>query len=266
MVKGLVFDIRRYSVHDGPGIRTTVFLKGCPLNCLWCHNPEGIESRPQKIVRTRKLNGREKRYEETIGKWMTPEEVMEPVLKDRIFYEESNGGVTFSGGEPMMQADFLLNMLSACSKEELHTAVDTSGHIQTGTFLKIAEKTDLLLFDIKTTDKEKHIKYTGEDNELIFKNLLSLPAGGPEILIRIPVIPGFNSQPGQIEAILDKLRGVKASVKRIDLLPYHLLGRQKYEALGRKTPPEFKPEIKQDTMKILISTISDRGYKVKTGG
>lgn len=266
MTKGLVFDIRRYSVHDGPGIRTTVFLKGCPLNCLWCHNPEGIESRPQKMVRTRKLNGREKKYDETIGKWMTPDEVMEPVLKDRLFYEESNGGVTFSGGEPMRQAVFLLNMLEACSREELHTAVDTSGYIQTATFLEIAEKADLLLFDIKTADKEKHIKYTGGDNELIFKNLLSLKAGGPEIIIRIPVIPGFNSRPDQMEAITDKLKGVKASVKRIDLLPYHLLGRQKYEALGMKTPPEFKPIVKPEEMEMLTGIFSAKGYKVKTGG
>ncbi len=248
MTRGLIFDIRRYSVHDGPGIRTTVFLKGCPLNCVWCHNPEGINPEPQPMRVSHKLDGKETICHITVGNWLTVAEVYNEIEKDLVFYEESGGGVTFSGGEPLMQPEFLIEMLEMCRKSGIHTAVDTSGHADPEIFSKVVKHTDLLLFDIKTTDSRAHLEYTGLGNELILQNLNSLVEYDTDLIIRIPVIPGFNSQIDQIVAIRNILTKLKHQIKRIDLLPYHRLGRQKYEALGLPQPKIFKPDLTNHQM------------------
>jgi pyruvate formate lyase activating enzyme len=266
MEKGLIFDIRRYSVHDGPGIRTTVFFKGCPLNCVWCHNPESIMPKPQQISRCRTLNGKQRIMEEEIGRWLRSGDIMLEVLKDRLFYEESNGGVTFSGGEPLSQPGFLTELLVGCREEGLHTAVDTSGYSTEDTFRKISQHADVLLFDLKTADKRKHEEFTGVDNTPIVRNLMNLPADGPEVYIRIPVIPGFNSTIEDMVLLRNIVSRVKAPVIRVDLLPFHRLGRQKYEALGMVSPPGFGPETSTEELEKLMQVFAEAGFSVKKGG
>ncbi len=266
MPKGLIFDIRRYSVHDGPGIRTTVFFKGCPLRCPWCHNPEGILQEVQEITRTRTMNGRERRYKETAGNWYTPQEVLDAALKDRVFYEESDGGVTFSGGEPLMQPEFLFELLSLCNKEGLHTAIDTSGHAPGHVFARAAQKTGMFLYDIKTTDNLIHKSFTGQGNELVIENLRSLDETGPAVIIRIPVIPGFNSEADMMEDLLDLLTGLKARVQRVDLLPWHGLGQEKYRNLGMSPPQSPGKVIDDEYLAGLMALFSKNGFDVKKGG
>lgn len=265
MDKGLLFDIRRYAVHDGPGIRTTLFFKGCLMHCFWCHNPEGISPEIEWIKRLRMVNGKKKTVEEKAGRWMTTSEVMEIVEKDRMFYNESGGGVTFSGGEPLMQAPFLLKMLALCKQKGVHTAVDTSGHADVADFQAVAEKTDMLLFDLKTTDHIKHLKHTGVELDLVLQNLLSLREKGPEVIIRIPVIPGMNDEQRQMEDFVHLISGVKAPVLRVDFLPYHRFGRQKYTAIGTKQP-EPLPDISPEAIHFFMEIFKSAGFRVKKGG
>jgi pyruvate formate lyase activating enzyme len=255
MIRGLTFDIRRYSVHDGPGIRTTVFLKGCPLNCVWCHNPEGIHPEPQPMRTFHTLDGKETICHVTVGKWLTASEVFYEIEKDLIFFEESGGGVTFSGGEPLMQPEFLIDILDMCRAVGIHTAVDTSGHAESVIFNEVCKHTDMLLFDIKTTDNNTHVKYTGVDNSLIMQNLQSLSGTTTSVIIRIPVIPGFNDNHEEMEAIRNTLMALKLNIRRIDFLPYHRLGRKKYEALGLSQPKVFKPELNDQRMNELKNSL-----------
>ncbi len=264
--KGLLFDIRRYAVHDGPGIRTTVFFKGCPLNCLWCHNPESILPQPQPIIRNKKLGTKTFSEEETVGRYYTTEEVMDIIRQDRMFYDESKGGVSFSGGEPLLQKDFLLSLLKQCREEGIHTAIDTCGYAPEAVFSELAQNTDLLLFDIKTAHQQQHEEYTGKDNMLILQNLFSLKADGPEVIIRIPVIPGFNDSTTELTAISKILKKCKARIKEIHLIPYHKLGRQKYEALGMQTPPVFESNTLPEQMHTFLTIFKDDGFIVKQGG
>jgi pyruvate formate lyase activating enzyme len=265
-VQGLLFDIRRYSVHDGPGIRTTVFFKGCPLNCLWCHNPEGISGEPQTIRRKRPLNGDQAVVEETVGKYFTSREVMNQLKRDLLFFEESGGGVTFSGGEPLQQPEFLKEMVVLCREAGIHTAVDTSGYALEEVFREVAGLTDMLLFDLKTTDNKVHEAYTGIGNALILKNLQSLKGKGPEVVVRIPVIPGVNHRPEDMQAIRKAIQDSGARIEAINLLPYHRLGRKKYEALGMQEPPAFGPEITSDQIKTLMKIFEKAGFETKLGG
>lgn len=261
-----MFDIRRYSVHDGPGIRSTVFFKGCPLNCLWCHNPEGISGEPQPIKRSRPLNRKQQVVEETVGRYYSANEVMAILNRDLLFFEESGGGVTFSGGEPLQQAGFLKELLLLCRDTGMQTAVDTSGHAPEEVFAEIAALTDLLLFDLKTIDSKLHETYTGVGNELILKNLMSLNGKGPLVIIRIPVIPGLNDSIVAMEAIRQVMQDSRARIEAVNLLPYHRLGRQKYEALGMLEPPAFVPEISKVEMKRLKGVFEEMGFRVKIGG
>ncbi len=266
MDKGLIFDIRRYSVHDGPGIRTTVFFKGCPLNCLWCHNPESIGFDPQSIGRVRNLNGRSCMVDEVVGKTATVDDVMREILKDRLFFEESGGGVTFSGGEPLAQPAFLNALLEQCAGAGLHTALDTSGYAPPEVFLQACSRADVLLFDIKSANREKHIRHAGVDNVPLIDNLLALTGDGPCIYIRVPVIPGFNNTLGDMLAIAEIAGRIRARVEGVDLLPFHRLGRQKYEALSMVLPPAYGPDITDGEMDELMHVFSAAGFRVKKGG
>ncbi len=265
MIRGLLFDIRRYAVHDGPGIRTTVFFKGCPMHCKWCHNPEGIKPEVEFMRRQRMINGKKKKVAEKIGQWMTPANVLDVVEKDRLFYEESGGGVSFSGGEPLLQTPFLSALLDLCREINIHTAVDTSGYASETDFNAVASKTDLLLFDLKTTNNSKHQLYTGVGLDLILHNLLTLPPNGPEIIIRIPVIPGFNDEGKQMEDFVKLIEQIQAPVVRVDLLPFHRFGRQKHIALG-KQPPEAFADIAPDDMNRFVEIFKKSGLHVKKGG
>jgi pyruvate formate lyase activating enzyme len=192
-LKGLIFDIRRFSTKDGPGIRTTVFFKGCPLNCQWCHNPEGRSCEIQKATRVNKIGELEFPIEENIGKKMSAGEVMKEVLSDSITYDESGGGVTFSGGEPFEQYTFLVELLKISKNNSLHTALDTTGYTSKEILQKVMNYTDLFLYDLKLIDDDEHIKYTGVSNIKILKNLDYLLKNSKNVIIRFPVIPGINN-------------------------------------------------------------------------
>lgn len=225
-VEGIVFNIQRYSLHDGPGIRTTAFLKGCPLRCRWCHNPESIHPEPELM---RKGDGTE-----IVGRVMTAEAVAAELARDRVFYEESGGGITLSGGEPLYQPEFALDILSRCKAEHLHTTVDTCGYVDSNVLLAAAECTDLFLYDLKHPDSIKHEEYTDVPNELIIENLRMLCAAGHHVLVRQPIIPGFNDDPGTVEATGRLLES--CGVQRLELLEYHRLGASKRDKLLRKIP------------------------------
>ncbi len=214
-MKGYIFDIKKFAIHDGPGIRTTVFLSGCPLNCSWCHNPE---SRLPLVSE----NG---------NKLVFSEEVMAEIEKDSVFYDESGGGVTFSGGEPLYQFEFLFDLLELCQKAGFHVALDTTGYSSLERIKKVAPLTDLFLYDLKIMDEKKHIEFTGVDNKKIQSNFKYLAGMGKDIIVRIPLIPGYNDNISSLVETAVFLRDT-GGISRIDLLPYHRLGLSKYAKLG----------------------------------
>lgn len=263
---GIIFDIKRFAIHDGPGIRTTVFFKGCPLSCCWCHNPEGQDVELEIMFWQDRCigcdtcvkacpNGAISRSggslstdkdkcnlcgdctevcpsgaREIIGTKVTVSKVMEEIEKDIIFYDESGGGVTFSGGEPLMQPAFLNSLLVCCKEKEIHTAVDTCGFAEIETLLKISKNVDLFLYDLKLMDDSKHKRFTGVSNELVLRNLEDLSLHHNRIIIRIPIIPGINDDDENIFKTGEFVASLK-DVEQIDLLPYNKLGIEKYKRL-----------------------------------
>ena len=301
MTQGVIFDIKKFAIHDGPGIRTTIFFKGCPLACWWCHNPEGLTLSEQHIHRQERCLGcgdcvehcpqnaigpsnngflinAEKcigcrtcvhtcpsEAHEFIGRTVTVDVVVEEIQKDIIFYDESKGGVTFSGGEPLMQPDFLIELLISCGQLDLHRTVDTTGCTDAGLLLRVADSTDLFLYDLKHMDADKHREYTGITNEKILNNLELLAGHGANLNVRMPVIPGFNTDDENIErtgAFVSSLPGVKA----VSLLPFHAAATGKYPRLGIHC---FASGIHVPTDQEVLS-IADRlerfGVQVKIGG
>ena len=261
MMKATAFDIERYYFVDGPGIRTTVFFKGCNLKCAWCHNPESQEFKAQMMCSRDKcigcgkckavcptpenctLCGKCTLYcpadaRKVCGKEYTVDEIFAEVIKDKAFYESSGGGVTFSGGECMLQVNSLVGILKKCKGSGIHTAVDTAGHVPFASFEKILPYTDLFLYDIKIFDRQKHKQYVGAGNELILENLKKLFMAGAKIWIRIPVIPDINDCVEEMQAIKEFLSEC-GKPEKIELLPYHAMGENKYRAIG-KEPQIYK--------------------------
>ena len=271
--KAIIFNIQKFSIHDGPGIRTTVFFKGCPLRCRWCANPESqkrhiqilwdpakclhcgtcIRTCPQQAVTadpSAAENGIIRVFDENCkdwrlciercpgealkaeGSWMSVSQVMDTVLQDTPFYEESGGGVTLSGGEAFVWPQFMKQLLKELRRNEIHSAVETTGYVQRDVFREIAPMLDLLLFDIKHWDGEKHKEGTGVSNELILENMKWAVGQGLDVLPRLPVIPGYNNAVSDAEGFADRLR--QAGAKRVQLLPFHQFGEKKYEMLGRE--------------------------------
>lgn len=243
-MNGTIFDIQKFCTSDGPGIRTTVFFKGCPLKCLWCHNPES-QSREREIMfypdkckgcgRCRDAGEDFVCYNDarrSCGRVVSADEVIEEVLRDKVFYESSDGGITLSGGEPLYQADFALEILKKAKSVGLHTAIETCGFASRGTVEKIAEYTDLFLFDFKETDGKRHREFTGVDNAVILENLRFIDSLGKEIVLRCPIIPTCNDRNEHYEGIAN-LANSHTNVKKIEIEPYHSLGEGKYTALGR---------------------------------
>lgn len=263
-MRAKIFDIQRNSFVDGPGIRTTVFLKGCNLNCKWCHNPESQSPKTQllfyqskcvscgrcKVVcphalKTCELCGRcavqcPTGAREICGKEYTVEKVFREVAKDRIFYQTSGGGVTFSGGECMLQIEFLCEVLKKCREQGIHTAVDTAGKVPWEYFEKIMPVTDLFLYDIKCFSDNLHREGTGSSNEMILQNLQKLSEQfSGDVIIRVPVIGGFNDREEELKQIATFVK--RFGYKKTELLPYHEMGNYKYEALGRQYTSYYVP-------------------------
>jgi len=265
-MKGLIFSVKRYSVHDGPGIRVTFFLKGCPLSCWWCHNPEGLSQDPENVELVEKVGDKEFIKIEEAGRYYSSDDVLEILEKEKIFISESKGGVTFSGGEPLLQIQFLKETLKACKTKGYHTAVDTSGYSQPENFIKIIPFTDLFLFDIKHPDDTKHILYTGVSNKLISNFQLILDSR-KDIMVRIPVIPNFNDDADSLNELKRfLLKSYTKNLKKICLLPYHRIGLSKYRKF--KIPYRMN-EVDQPSsgrMNELKKFFSETGIKVKIGG
>jgi len=266
-MSGIIFSVKRYSIHDGPGIRVTFFLKGCPLSCRWCHNPEGISPEPEEVIQVNRVGEKEFSRKETAGKHLTVREMMEIVEKERVFIEKSGGGVTFSGGEPLMQYDFLIEALRACRENGFHTAVDTSGFSSQGNLEKIIPLTDLFLFDLKHLDPEKHLHYTGVSNERILKNLATIISSGKDVSLRIPIIPGINDDPSHLDEMIEYIKGIKTSgITSINLLPYHKAGLAKYRKFGRENLMEGVEQPSSERMKEIKKLFAETGIKIKIGG
>jgi len=265
MKSGIVFDIKRFAVHDGPGIRTTVFLKGCPLRCIWCHNPESISPECRTIKTQTKIGRNCFPAEKTIGKEMSSEEVLFEILKDRIFYEESDGGVTFSGGEPLMQPDFLKELLQVSKDNNLHSTVDTSGFASMHTIECILPYADLILYDIKLIDDDLHRKYTKMSNKNILKNLQQLIDIEANIVIRIPVIPQITDTKKNISDIIRFLQKMHFSGK-IDLLPFHKTANQKYKNLKMKNYVDTMKTNDENELKKIASQFTEAGLYAKYEG
>jgi len=215
-VTGQIFDIKKYAIHDGPGIRTTVFFAGCPLKCWWCHNPE--------------CNIEDESGNSRLSNKMTVQQVMTEIAKDALFYDESGGGVTFSGGEPMLQAEFLEQALKACRARGIHTAIDTSGQVEWDDIKRLGPLTDLWLYDLKVMNHNRHVEYTGESNDLIITNLERIVDAGWPVRIRVPLIPGYTDTTQNLEAIAAFV-GELPNHTSVDLLPFNLFYSSKYDRL-----------------------------------
>ena len=301
MKSGIVFDFKKYSIHDGPGIRTTVFLKGCPLSCWWCHNPESIPVAPAVLYRpercigcgaclkacpTKAVSATPEGFfadpalcsgngacadvcpsmaREKVGRLMTSREVLDVIRKDIPFYDESGGGATFSGGEPLLQPEFLWELLKGCRKMGIRTAVDTTGFAQASVLLETASRTDLFLYDLKHMDPEKHKTYTGVDNTLILENLQKLTEAGAKVAIRIPLIPGINDDAENIERTGSFVSGLP-NIVSVHVLPYHAAARNKYAKWGKiyRLPDTLPPSAEEQ--QAAAESLKSFGLNVLIGG
>ena len=265
---GVIFDIKKFAVHDGPGIRSTVFLKGCPLRCRWCHNPESLYLNGFYTSRiddnSSLLNFCE--FENKIaGKEISADLLLTELLKDKLFYEESGGGVTFSGGEPLLQIDFLRNMLKKCKDELLHTVVDTSGYSDFAKLSTIYPFTDLFLYDLKLLDEDEHLKYTGVSNESILKNLIELSKLGNKINVRIPLIPDITDTKKNLTRIIEFLSGLENKVP-VHLLPYNVIGEDKYRRFNLEHQPGRLLTQSESKLNEIANNFLTAGFEIKFRG
>jgi pyruvate formate lyase activating enzyme len=300
-MRGTIFNIMRFAVNDGPGIRTTVFLKGCPLSCWWCHNPEGlhpgveityrvercilcgscIDRCPQRALR---LDGEMIKRDvqhclicgtcadecyldarQVVGREIDVEELLAEVLKDRVFYDESGGGVTFSGGEPLLQHEFLMAALEACKAHGLHTAIETSGLATRDQLDEVRLRTDLFLFDVKLIDEERHKRFTGRSNARILENLNHLVTRGATIVARMPLIPGVNDDDVTVNDVGRTLAGL-GGIRDVHLLPFHAGAAAKYQGLEMPYRMADVRALPQQRIEEIVHTLTLHGLTVHIGG
>jgi len=298
---GLIFDIHRYAIHDGPGIRTTIFLKGCPMACRWCHNPESQDGDLTLIFREIRCahcgeclaactNGAiswqsgvpvtnqaictccgtcvdacATRARELIGTTRTISEVMRIICRDTPFFEESRGGVTLSGGEPLYQPAYTRALLQACKYEEIHTVLDTSGYSTWEILDELRTDVDLFLYDIKLMDDNLHRQYTGVSNQLILENLKRLAENGHRVILRVPLINGITDSEENIYAIV-KMAQSLPNIQRIDLLPYHDAARLKYHRLGLEYQLPSSSTLDEDRIASLLQILQSFQIETRIGG
>jgi len=301
-MKGNIFDLKRYAIHDGPGIRLNVFFKGCPLHCLWCHNPEGVAFKPELMLMPNRCarcgdcvrscrygalsqNGDgqvlaerslctlcgdcveacKRQAIEIVGREVSVEDVLAEAEKEQVFFEQSGGGVTLTGGEPLAQPAFAEALIDSLRQKGFNVALDTSGYAEPDVFRRLTAKVDLVLFDLKLMDDARHKKYTGVSNRLILDNLKRLASSGKAIWVRFPLIPGVNDDEANLMAMADFLAGLK-SVQQLNVLPYHKGGVEKFRRLGReKEFAVFEPP-SEEKVQAVVDFFSHRGFQVKRGG
>jgi pyruvate formate lyase activating enzyme len=299
-VTGTIFRIARFSVHDGPGIRTTVFLKGCPLRCAWCHSPESQHPAPQlawhrdrclqcgacatacdgeaissqdgawttDFRRCRAcgacVTGCPSGARELVGREVTSGDLLDAIERDALFYEESGGGATFSGGEPLMQPAFLEALLRGCRERGVRTAVDTCGLVDPDTFARFVPQADLFLFDVKARDEARHREITGGSSASILENLQALARARRPVRIRVPLVPGLTDDERNLSGIGSLLRDL--ALKDVDVLPYHRAGLAKYERLGLEPPPAGLQPPDEAQVTVAVATLRGYGLRVQVGG
>ncbi len=302
MAEGIIFDIKRYAVHDGPGIRATVFFKGCPLSCQWCHNPEGIEPLPEILLNQTRcaidcracisqcsrgalskigtavyidheecdLCGKcvdSCMYDALLiaGEKVSARDVFVEVDKDLVFFDESNGGVTLSGGEPLLQMEFLDELLDVLRSRNIHITLDTSGYAPFEDLARVYDRVDLFLYDLKIMDEMDHEEYTGVSNAIILQNLRGLVSAGKPVEVRIPLINDVNENEPNIRQTVRYLNDLK-KIQNVSLLPYHRGGCEKYIRLRKRERMKiFKPPSK-DRISQIEHTFIEAGFKVRVGG
>ena len=300
--KGIIFDIKKYAIHDGPGVRTTVFFKGCPLNCWWCHNPESqqktqeffyypnrcsdscqmcVEKCPENAIKKNERIDIDKEKctmcgvcedvcvseaLKIVGREYSVEELIKEVTKDILFYDESYGGVTISGGEPLMQYKFVKNFLKECKKNNLKITLDTSGFADFKAFLEIVRYVDTIFYDLKLIDEKEHIKYTSVSNKIILENLKKLSALDLDIEIRIPIIPKITDTKENIDGIIAFLKQEIVMKHRVALLPYHKAAFEKYQRLGVENKMKKFGDFDNKRFEEIMVQFQKEGFSVKRGG
>ena len=255
--EGRIFDIQRYSIHDGGGIRTIVFLKGCPLRCKWCCNPEGQCYNVEKMT----LGGKEK----IVGKDVTVGEIIDIIERDRIYYRRSGGGLTLSGGEALTQPDFAVALLKAAKERGINTAMESTGFADFSVISRYLPYLDLYLMDIKHINSAKHKEFTSQPNERILENAKKITDAGTRLIVRTPVIPTFNATKEEIADIAKFASGLKG-VKEMHILPYHRIGTDKYKGLGREYSLTGIEPPSKELMNELLAVVESYGLKGQIGG
>lgn len=255
--EGRIFDIQRYSIHDGGGIRTIVFLKGCPLRCKWCCNPEGQCYNVEKMT----LGGKEK----IVGKDVTVGEIIDIIERDRIYYRRSGGGLTLSGGEALTQPDFAVALLKAAKERGINTAMESTGFADFSVISRYLPYLDLYLMDIKHINSAKHREFTSQPNERILENAKKITDAGTRLIVRTPVIPSFNATKEEIADIAKFASGLKG-VKEMHILPYHRIGTDKYKGLGREYSLTGIEPPSKELMNELLAVVESYGLKGQIGG